>query len=166
MGTIEPLLTAPVSDWDVILAKFLGCLGFYVILWLPTAVYLASFQWLTANAVPVQWGPVGLCYAMVLLLGMFYTAIGVFASSLTRNQAVAAFTSFAVIVLLFFLSFLTFFTNSPTITEAIEYFSARKHMETFAEGIFDTRVLVWYVSGTALFLALTQRVLAAKRLKA
>lgn len=166
MGTIELLLTAPVTDWDVVLAKFFGALGFYVLLWAPTALYLAAFQWVTQGAVPVPWGPVLLCYAVVLLLGMLYTSIGVFASSLTRSQAVAAFTSFAIIVILFFLSFLSFFTTNTSLVEFIDYFSARKHMETFADGIFDTRVVVWYLSGTVLFLALTQRVLAARRLKA
>jgi ABC-2 type transport system permease protein len=166
MGTIELLLTAPVTDWDVVLAKFFGALGFYVVLWVPTALYYSAYQCVTNGAVPVPWGPLLLCYALVLMLGMFYTAIGVFASSLTRSQAVAAFTSFALILILFFLSFLIYFTTSNNVAEIIEYFSALKHMQTFADGVFDTRVVVWYLSGTVLFLALTQRVLAVKRLKA
>lgn len=166
MGTIELLLTAPVTDWDVVLAKFLGAMGFFVLLWVPTLAYLLIFQWVSNHAVPVPWASLGLTYSLVFLLGMLYTAVGVFASSLTRSQAVAAFTSFAIIVILFFLSFLSFFTNAPGALEFIDYISARRHMEIFAEGIFDTRVLVWYLSGTALFLALTQRVLASQRLKA
>jgi ABC-2 type transport system permease protein len=166
MGTIELLLTAPVTDWDVVLAKFFGALGFFALLWAPTALYLVAFQWVSNHAIPVAWGPLLLSYAMVLLLGMLYTSVGLFASSLTKSQAVAAFTTFALIVVLFFLSFLTYFTNSTGVTDLIDYFSARKHMETFADGIFDSRVLVWYLSATAFFLALTQRVLAAKRLNA
>lgn len=166
LGTIELLLTAPVTDWDVVLAKFFGALGFYTFLWLPTLVYLGAFQWVTNHAVPVPWGPLGLIFLMVLLLGMLYTAVGVFASSLTRSQAIAAFSAFSMIAILFFTSFLTHFTTAPGVQEFIDYISALKHMQLFADGVFDSRVVIWYVSGTVFFLALTQRVLAAKRLQA
>jgi ABC-2 type transport system permease protein len=165
-GTIELLMTAPVTDWDVVLSKFFGTVGFFCVLWSPTVLFLFTFQAVTQHAIPIAWGGTLLAYLMVVFLGMLYTAIGLYASSLTRSQAVAAFVSFALIMGLFVASFITFFSNSTGITDLVNIFSARRHMELFADGVFDSRVAVWYLSTTVLFLALTQRVLAAKRMKA
>src|SRR2546423_10752858 len=86
LGTIEPLMTAPVRDWQVVLSKFFGALIFYIILWIPTLLYFAIFQKIThqaaGNAAGAYWGS----YLMLLLLGMFYLSIGCLASVLTRNQ--------------------------------------------------------------------------------
>ncbi|MFQ3670440.1 MAG: ABC transporter permease, partial [Verrucomicrobiia bacterium] len=127
-GTVETLLTAPVGEWDVVLAKFIAAFLFYVLLWVPSALFYAVYQVITANAVPVQWGPLLLGYLMVLLIGAFYISIGLFASSLTRNQVVSAVLSFAGIALLFFCSFLGFFTVNPNLEELINYISSLNHM--------------------------------------
>src|SRR3989441_4435596 len=103
LGTIEPLMTAPVRDWQVVLSKFFGALVFYVVLWLPTLLYFAIFQKIThqpaANSAGAYWGS----YLMLLLLGMFYLSVGCLASVLTKNQIIAAVISFSAITLLFFL---------------------------------------------------------------
>src|SRR5205814_5314342 len=94
LGTIEPLMTAPVRDWQVMLAKFFGALVFYVILWPPTLLYFWVFQAIThqpaANSIGAYLG----AYLMLLLLGMFYLSVGCLASVLTKNQIVAAIISF------------------------------------------------------------------------
>src|SRR6516162_6567592 len=76
LGTIEPLMTAPVRDWQVVLAKFFGAVIFYVVLWIPTLLYFAIFQKIThesaANSIGSNWGS----YLMLLLLGMFYLSVG------------------------------------------------------------------------------------------
>src|SRR5713101_6249827 len=103
LGTIEPLMTAPVRDWQVVLSKFFGALVFYIILWVPTAFYFAIFQYTTgrpaAGSIGAYWGS----YLMLLLVGMFYLSVGCFASVLTKNQIIAAIISFCAITLLFFL---------------------------------------------------------------
>ncbi|MGF1678446.1 MAG: ABC transporter permease [Candidatus Methylacidiphilales bacterium] len=165
-GTIEILLTAPVSDWDVVVSKFLGALVFYLTLWAPTLVYLILFQWVTDGAMPVKWSSLLLCYSLVLLLGAFFIALGLFASSLTRNQPLAAFMSFASLLLFFFIGLLSFNMNDSKFSSMVEYIASYRHMQTFLDGIFDTRPLVFYLSATLLFLALTQRVIAIKKLKA
>src|SRR5437588_12794902 len=108
LGTIEPLMTAPVRDSQVVLAKFFGALVFYVVLWLPTLLYFAIFQKIThqaaANSTGAYWGS----YLMMLLLGMFYLSIGCLASVVTKNQMVAAVISFSAITLLFFLGLIQF----------------------------------------------------------
>ena len=102
LGTIEPLMTAPVRDWQVVLAKFFGAVFFYVVLWIPTLLYFVIFQTTTHQPAANSTGAYLGAYLMLLLLGMFYLSIGCLASVLTKNQIVAAIISFCVITLLFF----------------------------------------------------------------
>src|SRR6188768_2667019 len=84
LGTIEPLTTAPVRDWQVVLSKFFGALVFYLILWLPTLVYFWIFAKVTNQAAAHSPGAYFGSYLMLLLLGMFYLSIGCLTSVLTR----------------------------------------------------------------------------------
>ena len=102
LGTIEPLMTAPVRDWQVVLAKFFGALVFYIVLWIPTLLYFAIFQVVTKQPAANSTGAYLGAYLMLLLLGMFYISIGCLASVLTKNQIVAAIISFCAITLHFF----------------------------------------------------------------
>src|SRR5919201_7150114 len=72
LGTIEPLMTAPVRDWQVVLAKFLGSLIFYLILWIPTILYFVIFQRITGKPAATSSGAYLGSYLMLLLIGMFY----------------------------------------------------------------------------------------------
>jgi len=165
-GTVEMLLTSPVREWEIVLAKFFGVLAFYVVLWLPTLVFYGVFQFITKNQIPVNWPALGLGYAIVVLIGMFYLSIGLFTSALTKNQIVAAISSFTIIALIFFAGFLNFRTTDPKLLEMVTYISARSHTMLFGSGIFDSRPVVFYLSGTILFLFFTERALAARKLKA
>ena len=163
-GTIEMLLTAPVKDGDVILAKFFGVFFFYLLLWIPSLLGLAIFQFVTHQAVPVAWIPLGFSYLMVTLVGMLYLSIGLFASVLTRNQAVAAMISFTVIALLFFAGFLSYLVRDPGWREVLNYIFTLEQMRSFSAGLFDSRPVVFYLSGTAFFLILTRQVMTGRRL--
>ena len=163
-GTIEMLLTAPVKDGDVILAKFFGVLFFYLLLWIPSLLGLAIFQLVTHQAVPVAWIPLGVSYLMVTLVGMLYLSIGLFASVLTRNQAVAAMISFTMIALLFFAGFLSYLVRDPGWREVLNYIFTLEQMRSFSAGLFDSRPVVFYLSGTAFFLILTRQVMTGRRL--
>jgi len=164
-GTIEMLLTAPVKDGDVILSKFFGVLFFYLLLWIPSLLGLAIFQAVTHQAVPVAWIPRGFSYLMVTLVGMLYLSIGLFASVLTRNQAVAAMISFTMIALLFFSGFLSYLVRDPGWREALSYIFTLEQMRSFSAGLFDSRPVVFYLSGTVFFLILTRQVMSGRRLK-
>src|SRR5919197_6743203 len=108
LGTIEPLMTAPVRDWQVVLGKFFGSLLFYIVLWLPTLLYFWIFQQITKQPAATSWGAYWGSYLMLLLLGMFYLSIGCSASVLTKNQIIAAIISFCAITLHFFSGLITF----------------------------------------------------------
>jgi ABC-2 type transport system permease protein len=165
LGTIEPLMTAPVRDVQVVLAKFFGALFFYIVLWIPTLIYFWIFQIVTkapaANSAGAYWGS----YLMLLLMGMFYLSVGCLASVLTRNQIVAAVISFCVITLLFFLGLVEFILLdvSATTRELLGYFSAIQHMSTLSRGIMDTRPLVLYLSMTVVMLTLTYQVFQSRK---
>ena len=99
-GTIEMLMTSPVTEAQVILGKFGAAMLFYVALWLPTLFYVA----LLGRHSEIDLGPIAASYFGVLLVGYFFLAIGTFVSTLTNNQLIAAIISFAVILLLFSLA--------------------------------------------------------------
>src|SRR5690606_139042 len=158
-GTLEMLLTAPVTEGQVVVGKFLGALLFYVFLWLPTLLYAA----LLARELPLDWGPIGAAYLGTLGIGCLFLSIGIFTSALTRNQVVAAVAAFALIFLPFIPAFLEFLVNDPGLREVVQYLNLYQHMDEFSKGIVDTRRLVYYVTGTALFLFLASRAVEAAK---
>jgi len=157
LGTIETLTTAPVTDWQVVLSKYLGALLFYVILWSPTLVHFAIFQGMTekaaANAIGAYWGT----YLLLFLMGMFFTAIGCCASSFVKEDINAAIISACTIFVWFFLPFLPEIMRSTdeNLQEFFRYLSAAEHMREFSKGMIDSRQIVFYLSATALLLAIT-----------
>ncbi|MEP7071456.1 MAG: ABC transporter permease [Verrucomicrobiota bacterium] len=165
LGTIEPLMTAPVRDWQVVLSKFFGALVFYVILWSPTVLYFAIFHYVTRQAAATSIGAYWGSYLMLLLLGMFYISVGCLASVLTSNQIIAAVISFCAITMFFFLGLFQFILLdvSAATRQLLGYFSALEHMGTFSRGVIDTRPFVLYLSMTALMLGLTYQVFQSRK---
>ena len=158
-GSIEFLLTAPVTDAQVVLAKFLGAWLAYIVFWACTIVF---FFWLRTVS-PFDWGPVLTGYLGTWLLGAVLIALGVLTSSLTRNQVIAAVLSFVLMLLLFSVGILDMFVRDPETSKIIHYLSLIDHLGDFSKGILDTRPLVFYVSLTSIFLFLTGRVIGSPR---
>src|SRR5215471_3538535 len=165
LGTIEPLMTAPVRDWQVVLSKFFGALLFYVVLWIPTIVYFVIFQKITHQPAAHSAGAYLGSFLMLLLLGMFYLSIGCLASVLTRNQIIAAIISFSAITLLFFVGLVQFILLdvSSATRNFLGYFSAIEHMGTFSRGVIDTRPIVLYLSMTIVVLTLTYQAFQTRK---
>jgi ABC-2 type transport system permease protein len=165
LGTIEPLMTAPVRDLQVVLAKFFGALVFYIVLWIPTILYFVVLARITHQSAPAStgafWGP----YLMLLLLGMFYISIGCFTSVLTSNQIIAAVISFVAITALFLVGLIQYvlLDVSSGMRDALGYFSAIEHMGTYSRGIIDTRPIVFYLSMTVFMLTLTYQAFQSRK---
>jgi len=164
LGTIEPLMTAPVRDLQVVLAKFFGALVFYIVLWIPTLFYFVILQKITHQPAP----PVGTFlgpYVMLLLLGMFYISIGCFTSVLTTNQIIAAVISFVAITLLFLVGLIQYvlLDVSGAARDWLGYVSAIEHIGTYSRGIFDTRPVVLYLSMTVLVLTITYQAFQSRK---
>lgn len=167
LGTIETLMTAPVRDGQVVFSKFFGALFFYLILWVPSLLYFAAFQWITDVSAAGAAGSYLGAYSMIVLIGLLYTAIGCLASALTDNQIVAAVISFAAILSLFFLGLLSLLLpgSGPLLRELTYYFSPVQHMMDFSRGIFDTRPVVFYISSALLVLFAVFHVFKYRRWK-
>jgi len=165
LGTIETLMTAPVRDGEVVLAKYFGAVVFYAVLWLPSLVYFGLFWWVAGVPASETWGGLLGAYAMVGLAGGFYLALGLLASSLSDNQIVAAVACAAAVCGMFFLGLLWFFfpSESPVLREAAYYVSTIEHMSDFSRGVFDTRPVVFYVSLAAFALFLAYHALQYRR---
>jgi ABC-2 type transport system permease protein len=166
LGTIEMLLTAPVREWDVVLAKFAGAWTFFLILWLPIALDLAALQIFSNPSPPIIWSQLLLTAMTIALSGSFFVSLGILASVLTRNQIIAAVLCFAFLLLFFLVSIVRWFPNEDAGTLAwVSYVSLPEHLENAVQGLFDSRPVVFYITVTAFVLMLTQRILQGRRLK-
>ena len=164
-GTFETLMTTPVREAEVVLAKFSAALVFYLLMWLPLLGSLLVVRYYAGNSTGTDWGVIGTTYLGILLLGCLFVSMGCFASALTRTQTVAAMTTLLIGVSLFLVSFLAR-QLPPQATwqmAVLSHFSLLEHIKYFSRGVVDTRPVVFYLSLSALFLFLTLRVLESRR---
>jgi len=146
-GTIETLFTLPVSGYDAAMGKFLAALSFTAIMLVPTLAYVLT----AATLGELDPGPVVGGYAGALLLAAGYSAVGVYASAITKNQIVAFFVAFAVCILLSLGDKFLVLLPGPVVG-ILEFFSAGYHFDSISRGIVDSRDIVYFASLTALFL--------------
>lgn len=166
-GTFETLMTAPVSDTQVVAAKFTAAVIFYLVAWLPMLACLVVVRHFTNQANAMDWGTVGGTYLGVFLIGCLFLSLGCFASSLTRSQMAAAMVAFVLGVTLFSLGFLAraIGTSAQWQSRVLSDFGLLDQMNNFARGVVDTKVVIVYVTLTFLFLFLTLRVVESRRWK-
>ena len=157
-GTIELLLTAPVTDIEIVAGKFLGAVGFFVALLSVTLLNMAILFWHgSPELAPVLTGYLGL-----LLMGSCFISIGLFVSSTTKNQVVAGAATFVVALLLWIISWLgTSF--GPTTASVLSYLSITEHFDDFSKGVIDTTHLVYYLSVITFGLFLTVKSVDTER---
>ena len=165
-GTFETLMTTQVSDVQVVAAKFIAALTFYVVTWLPTLGSLLLVQRWTHQP-RLDGGMLASLYLGIFLSGGLFLSIGCLASSMTRSQMVAAVVSLAVGILLFTLAYMAQVmpVTGLSVADPLFYFNLFKQMEDFTRGVVDTQVVVFYVSATGFFLFLTLRVVESRRWK-
>ncbi len=159
-GTIEVLLTSPLTEAQIIIGKFLAALGFYVSLWLPTLLYVVILKQYSA----IDLGPVFSGYLGILLLGFAFLGIGVFTSTLTNNQLIAAILAFATMIFLFTAGLIEqLLPSSAIIKPAFSYMNLWSQMDDFARGIIDSRHVVYQLSVGLVFLFLATKSLEMKK---
>lgn len=160
-GTIETLLTAPVSETQIVLGKYLAAMSFWVVLWLPTLFYV----WIAAGSSKdvLDAGALASTYLGVLCLGLQYMAVGLFMSAVAKTQIVAAMLTFLVLGGLFILGLGSYASTNDAMRAVFEYVGVWTQMAAFSKGIVDTRHLVFDLSLAGLALFLTVRVLQTNR---
>lgn len=158
-GTMELLMTSPVTETQIVLGKFLASLTLFALMLLPTASYLI-FMCLRSDPMP-PWRMLLAGYAGVLLLGGSLLALGTFISSLTENQLIAAVLTFAAFLFVWVLDLGS--NASGGIGAVVQYLSVIRHYDDFTRGIIDTSALIYYFSFIALFIFLTVRSIDSMR---
>jgi ABC-2 type transport system permease protein len=157
-GTIELLLTSPLSDLQIITGKFLGAMGLYAAMLAVTLVHVAVlFYFGNPEVLPIVTTYVGL-----LLVGGCFISVGLLISSLTKNQIVAAMATFGVFLMLWIINWPASFSG-PVTGDVLNYLSLTDHFEDFTRGIIDTRHVVYYLSFIAFGLFLTARSVDTER---
>lgn len=164
-GTIETLLTAPVSDGAVVAAKYAGVLSFYIIMWLPTVMFLGGLHYFSAEAPPLDPGVIAAGYLGALLSGAFFLAMGLLCSLTTANQIIAAIMCFACMIVVFFAGFVEFILPHASAQFVADLISPHRHLLEFSRGVVDSRTAVFYLTGTACCLFTATRLLESRRWK-
>jgi ABC-2 type transport system permease protein len=157
-GTIELLLTSPVTDVQIILGKFLGAMGLYVGMLLVTLLYMALLFYF-GNP---EWKPIAAGYLGLLLMGGCFISVGLLISSLTKNQIVAGVLTFAVFLMLWVLNWRAEQSGGWT-GALLNHLSIVDHFDDFARGIIDTKHVVYYLSFITFGLFLTAKSVDSER---
>jgi len=157
-GTIELLLTSPITDFQIVLGKFFGAMALYAVM---LAVTLFHIGVLFIYGSP-EWKPILTSYIGLLLLGGCFIAVGLFISSLTKNQIVAGMVTFAVFLLLWIITWIGSFSG-PTVDKLTTYLSIIDHFDDFGKGVVDTTHLIYYLSFITFGLFLTAKSVDSER---
>ena len=164
-GTIEVLMTAPVTESEVVLSKYLAALMFYTIIWVPSVIFLvvlyhyADFHF--------DWWPVSAVYVGVISVGAMFLSVGLFCSSLTRNQIIAGMITFAVVLLLFATFVMQFYAERSTQynawSEPLKYMAVLLHLYDFGTGKMDIKYLLFHLSVVIFMLFLTVKIVEVRK---
>jgi ABC-2 type transport system permease protein len=157
-GTIELLLTSPLTDFQIILGKFLGAMALYACMLAVTLIHVGL---LFVYGRP-EWKPIVTAYVGLLLMGGCFISLGLFISSLTKNQIVAGMVTFAVFLLLWIITWIGSFSG-PTADKITQYLSIVDHYDDFGKGVIDTTHFVYYISFITFGLFLTAKSVDSER---
>jgi ABC-2 type transport system permease protein len=157
-GTIELLLTSPLTDAQIVLGKFLGAMGLYAVALAVTLIHMAI---LFIYGSP-EWKPIATAYLGLYLFGGCFISVGMFISSLTKNQIIAGMATFGVFLFLWVINWIGSFTG-PTVSALTDYLSVVNHADDFWKGVIDTTHLIYYVSFIAFGLFLTAKSVDTER---
>ena len=157
VGSYETLLTMPVTFLDVVLGKFLASVAFIVAMLIPTLAYPITVGFLGQ----LDWGPVAGGYTGAILLGAAFSAIGLLASSMTRNQIIAFITGMAICFCLVLIDKMLFFLPRFSLV-FFQYLGADHHFQNISKGIIDSRDILYFLSISFIGLYGTHLVLQEK----
>ena len=157
-GTIELLLTSPLTDFQIIIGKFLGAMTLYGMMLALTLIHVGILFWYGEP----EWGPIVSGYLGLLLIGSSFISVGLAISSMTRNQMVAGLSTFAVLLLFWIINWVGDASGSTT-QAVLSYLSIIEHFDDFSKGVIDTTHVTYYVSFIAFGLFLTAKSLDTAR---
>lgn len=165
MGTLETLLTAPVSDAQVVAGKFAGVLTFYTLMWMSTLLFYVALAACSLEMPDLDPGILASVYLGVFCSGALFLGIGLMCSLTTSNQIIAAILCFTALIVILFTGFIGSATGSADLKNWLELISLDRHLRDFSRGIIDTRTLVFYAGGSMLCLFASTRMLESRQWK-
>jgi ABC-2 type transport system permease protein len=157
-GTIELLLTSPLTDTQIVLGKFLGAAALYAVMLAVTWIHI-GILFVYGNP---EWKPIVTGYLGLLLMGASFISIGLLISSLTRNQIVAGMVTFAVLLLLWTVNWMSE-SAGPTMQKILSALSITERFDDFSKGVLSVSHLVYYVSFITFGLFLTAKSVDSER---
>jgi ABC-2 type transport system permease protein len=157
-GTIELLLTSPLTDFQIVFGKFLASLSLYGVMIGATLLHMG----LLFRYGNPEWKPLLAGYLGMLLLGGAFIALGLLFSSFTKNQIVAAFLSFGVFLFLWLIEYMKDWVGAG-FGDFVTYLSVTKHIEEFAKGVIDTKDVIYYLTFIGFGLFLSKQSVEAQR---
>lgn len=157
-GTIEPLMTAPITDFEVVFGKFLSAWALYNIMVVPTAFYIIFLAWVGSP----DYGAIVASYVGIVLMGGLFVSIGLLVSAVTKNQIVAAVIGIVALLILLVIG-LASSGSEGWFYSSLRYIGTYDHWDTFTKGIIDTRDVIYYVSFTALLIFIVVRIVESRR---
>ncbi|MHB2027161.1 MAG: ABC transporter permease subunit [Elusimicrobiota bacterium] len=161
-GTFETLATLPLEDWDIVLGKYLGFCAFYLLVMAGLLFYPVVLSFMVQPPSHLDWGQTLGILCSFSCLGLMYGAIGLFASSINKNQIVALVTAFLICFALFLFGKLDNFFSGPLAT-VVAFIGSDSHIAAMSKGVFDTRDIVYFASVIFIFLHLTVQRLQSRR---
>ncbi len=159
-GTLELLLTYPVSDTAIVVGKFLGGLSLYVAMLISTLAFPAMIWYFT----PLEWGALASAYLGLLIMGAAFLAVGMFVSSLTENQVIAALGTFTLLIILWAIGWGAEAVTGPA-GDVLRHLSVSEHLDNFMKGVIESRDVVYFLDLTVVFLVLSLLSLQRRRWK-
>jgi ABC-2 type transport system permease protein len=163
-GTIELLLTRPLTDWQIVFAKYLAGLSLVLVSLLPTLIYYYSVHVLGAPKGNLDTGGMWGSYVGLLFLGAGFVAIGLFASSIADNQVIAFIM--AMLLSFFFYTGFEYLADSGVLGQSAAFIKAlgiNDHYVSMSRGVMDTRDILYFISITLLFNLFTKLVLESRK---
>ncbi|MEN8150852.1 MAG: ABC transporter permease [Planctomycetota bacterium] len=165
-GTIEVLMTAPVSSWSVTTAKFFSTVAFYLVMLAPTLIYYAILLDLGQEIGKPDTGPAITSYLGLVLLGAFYISLGLFCSALTSSQILAALLTWVFVIFFFIAGQLPVVIGEGVadLSSVLEYIQPQQvHLMPFLKGVIDPKNIVFYLSFIVFFLFLGTRAIESRK---
>lgn len=158
-GTIETLMTAPVTDFEVVMGKFLAAFGLYNVMILSTLIYVVFLSWVGAP----DYGSIITSYIGLALMGSVYISVGLLTSAVTKNQIVSAVIGIVGLLFLLVIGFVHYIAGEGFLSECLKYVGTFDHWETFTKGLVDSRDIIYYLTLTLLLLFITIRIVESRK---
>jgi len=162
-GTLEMLMTAPVTDFQVVFAKYLGAVILYTLMWAVTGLYIFILRHFAGDAASLDLKQILAGYICMIGMGQFFVAVGLLASALTKNQVIGAVISVSAIFAFIIVTFWQGTTATGEMAAFFRYISPFEHVREFSRGLVDVRPLVLYATGTVVALFATTRIVESRK---